>query len=74
MQPVNLGVRPAIPVSVLRMDVLMRCPACNEGLGFLRTREIPIGQGIQVVCPKCGQKLGVRLACVDLGRERRLIL
>jgi hypothetical protein len=73
MRPPNLGVPPPLPVSVLRMEVLIRCPTCKEGIGFLANQEIPFGMGINVVCPKCGQKIGVKLACVDLGRERRLI-
>lgn len=73
MRPPNLSVPQPVPVSVLRIEVMMRCPTCNEGLGFLNTTEIPLNQGISVQCPKCGQRLGVKLACVDLGRERRLI-
>jgi hypothetical protein len=68
MMPRNPLGSAIIPVPVLRLECQLICPTCLEGVGFLHAARIEPGQGIQVTCPKCQQRLGVRLVAVDLGR------
>ena len=74
MRPVDLGVPLAIPVKVIRAEVVLQCPQCLRGVGFLANQPIQPGTGIHVVCPSCNLKLGVKFDFVKIDAPRRLIL
>jgi hypothetical protein len=67
MRPPNLP-QQLMPVRVLRLQCKIRCPTCSEGIGFLHVQPIEPHHGIEIACPKCKQKLGIKLDCVNLGK------
>ena len=68
MWPARTPGPPPVAVPILRLECLLICPGCQNGVGFLHPNRIEPGQGIQVTCPKCAQRIGVRVDTVDLGR------
>lgn len=74
MRPPMAEQPPRVPVKVIRAEMMIQCPGCLSGVGFLTADPIPPGQGVHVKCPSCGTLLGFQPFFVRLDAPKRLIL
>lgn len=74
MRPPMVSEPPRVPVTVLRVEMLIQCPQCLGGLGFIHGGRMEPGQGCQLRCTKCNVLYGFQPYFVRLDAPKRLIL